>query len=118
MSPGSLAHYLRFRRSAIFIHPIFSDFTFVCYRPDTTGVFVRSESVLPSDAWYSLAAKAGRSVTGVDTALIKGAIRKCHRDALEGGHIEIRMLRAKIRCHASPGDDAGAEIFINDEKAQ
>ncbi len=100
-------------KMAVFLHPTFSDFTLVCYRQDLTGVLVRFDGVHPSNTWYSLAAKAGMAVTGVDAAILENAIRKCHRDA-RGGDIApvIRMPKAKIRCHVS-ADDTGVEIFIN-----
>ena len=98
----------------IFINPVFSGFDFVCYGDDIIGVFVRSETPRPSNAWYALAARAGAAVANSNRIQeMETVIRECHKEARAGGVPIMRVEGTKVQCHVIAGDDgdAGAEII-------
>ncbi len=75
----------------------------------------------PPNAWFMLAATAGKAVTGVDPRKLESAIRKCHRAALkdESELSDVEIPNAKIECQAytRDGGSVGVSIWINDKKA-
>jgi hypothetical protein len=94
-----------------------------CTSHRLTGISVGwDQSGFPSNAWFTMASKAGKAVTGVDLKKLEAAIRKCHREALKDKTelSEIDIPNAKIECQAFTRDGGGVSmsVWMNDHAAR
>jgi hypothetical protein len=101
-------------------HP---DMLLLCMTHRLTGVQLEwDNSGFPSNAWFSLLAKAGQAVTGVDLKTLEAAARKCHRLALkeQSSLADFDIPNAKIECQAFADSGGGVivSIFVNDHEAR
>jgi hypothetical protein len=101
-------------------HP---DMLLRCMTHRLTGVSLEwDDSGFPSNAWFSLLAKAGQAVTGVDVKTLETASRKCHRSALkeQNSLADFDIPNAKIECQAFADSGGGVivSIFVNDHEAR
>jgi hypothetical protein len=91
--------------------------TLECMTHRLTGVSIGwDQNAFPDNSWFSLAAKAGHALTGVDPKQLEQSIRKCHRQALKeiGGVTELETPNAKIECQALTRNGGGVFISIWD----
>ncbi|MGV7213460.1 hypothetical protein [Bradyrhizobium sp. UFLA05-112] len=80
-----------------------------------TGVSLKWEiSGFPPNEWFTLLARAGNAVTGVDDRTLEVASQKCHRAALKEKSelADLDIPNAKIECQAFTRDGGGVDIGI------
>lgn len=108
----NLDHYSPSGDNAFFKSP---DMHLSCMSHRLTGVSLNWDSSgFPSNAWFTLLAKAGRAVTGVEAKLLEAASRKCHRAALKDKSelAGIDIANAKVECQAFTRDGGGVNIHL------
>jgi len=94
-----------------------------CTSHRLTGISINwDKSGYPPNAWFDLAAKAGKAVTGVDANSLVSALHKCHRAALKDSSelSDLEISNAKIECQAFTRDGGGVSmgVWINDHGAR
>jgi len=97
--------------------------TLSCTSHRLTGISTSwDRNAFPNNWWFTIVAKAGHAVTGVDTAVLDQALRKCRQDAINEATemADIDVVNARIECQAFTRDGGGVfmSVWINDHETR